>query len=201
MQKSTYLRTCTIVAVLAFCGISSATAGTIAAERWTKNDGLWSEHLGSYFTPETRDSGQPARPRRHQAPFELCGQRPHPQSFHLLMRRLPVHTLTRLTFALLLASSLSLCAHADHIKSDGNGGFFTSDDHIRSDGNGGYFTSDGHIRSDGNGGFFTPDGHIRSDGNGGFFTPDGHIRSDGNGGFFTSDGHIRSDGNGGLYTP
>lgn len=56
MQKSTYLRTCTIVAVLAFCGISSATAGSIAAERWTKNDGLWSEHLGSYFTPETQVS-------------------------------------------------------------------------------------------------------------------------------------------------
>ena len=54
MHKSTYLRVLTILAVLAFGSISSATAGTIAAERWAKNDGLWSEHLGSYFTPETQ---------------------------------------------------------------------------------------------------------------------------------------------------
>ena len=53
MHKSTYLRVLTISAVLAFGGIGSATAGTIAAERWAKNDGLWSEHLGSYFTLET----------------------------------------------------------------------------------------------------------------------------------------------------
>ena len=56
MHKSTYLRVLTILAVLAFGSISSATAGTIAAERWAKNDGLWSEHLGSYFTPETQVS-------------------------------------------------------------------------------------------------------------------------------------------------
>lgn len=54
MQKSTCSRVLTVLAVLAFCGISSATAGTIAAERWTKNDGLWSEQLGSHFTPETQ---------------------------------------------------------------------------------------------------------------------------------------------------
>ena len=41
MQKSTCSRVLTVLAVLAFCGISSATAGTIAAERWTKNDGLY----------------------------------------------------------------------------------------------------------------------------------------------------------------
>ena len=58
-----------------------------------------------------------------------------------------------------------------------------------------------HLRSDGNGGFFTEQGHIRSDGRGGFFTPDEHVRSDGRGGFFTEDGHIRSDGNGGYFTP
>ena len=80
------------------------------------------------------------------------------------MRRLPVHTLTRLTFTLLLAGVLSFCAHADHIRSDGNGGFYTTDEHVRSDGMGGFYTSDGHVRSDGNGGFYTSDGHIRSDG-------------------------------------
>ena len=46
-----------------------------------------------------------------------------------------------------------------------------SADHIRSDGFGGYYPPDGHIMSDGNGGFYTPDGHVMSDGNGGFYTP------------------------------
>ena len=43
--------------------------------------------------------------------------------------------------------------------------------HLRSDGNGGFFTEQGHIRSDGRGGFFTPDEHVRSDGRGGYFVP------------------------------
>ena len=63
-----------------------------------------------------------------------------------------MHTLSRLTFTLLLAGALSLCAHADHIRSDGMGGYYTPDGHIRSDGMGGYYTPDGHIRSDGMGG-------------------------------------------------
>ena len=51
-----------------------------------------------------------------------------------------MQTLTRLTITLLLASALSLCAHADHIMSDGMGGFYTPDGHAMSDGNGGLYT-------------------------------------------------------------
>ena len=44
-------------------------------------------------------------------------------------------------------------------------------EHIRSDGMGGYYTPNGHIRSDGMGGYYTPNGHIRSDGMGGYYMP------------------------------
>jgi hypothetical protein len=48
---------------------------------------------------------------------------------------------------------------AEHIRSDGYGGYYDANGgHIRSDGNGGYYdTNGGHIRSDGFGGFYTPD--------------------------------------------
>ena len=44
-------------------------------------------------------------------------------------------------------------------------------EHIRSDGHGGYWLSDGsHVKSDGHGGYREPDGrHVRSDGHGGFY--------------------------------
>lgn len=125
--------------------------------------------------------------------------------FLLLIIMLKEFTLqTRKTWLGLLLGSLvlfSTAAQAAHIRSDGNGGYYTPDGHVRSDGNGGFYTREGHIRSDGNGGYYTPNGHLRSDGNGGLYTPNGHVRSDGNGGFYTRDGHIRSDGNDGFFTP
>ena len=43
-------------------------------------------------------------------------------------------------------------------------------EHVRSDGNGGYYTDEGHYRSDGRGGLYKPDGgHQRSDGRGGYY--------------------------------
>lgn len=102
---------------------------------------------------------------------------------------IPMNRLIRImTLALALGTVLTLSSQA-------------SAEHMRSDGRGGYYTHDGHIRSDGRGGFYTHDGHIRSDGRGGFYTPDGHVRSDGRGGYYTHDGHIRSDGWGGFYLP
>lgn len=53
--------------------------------------------------------------------------------------------------------AFSTQAFAEHIRSDGRGGFYTRHDHIRSDGRGGFYTRDGHIRSDGRGGFYMPD--------------------------------------------
>ena len=42
----------------------------------------------------------------------------------------------------------------EHIRSDGNGGYWNGNNHIRSDGNGGYWNGNNHIRSDGNGGYW-----------------------------------------------
>ena len=72
-------------------------------------------------------------------------------------------------------------AAAEHIRSDGHGGFWNSDgSHTRSDSHGGYGTRTGVIQgvtitavigmSDGHGGYWEPDGrHVRSDGHGGFY--------------------------------
>ena len=46
-----------------------------------------------------------------------------------------------------------------------------------------------HIRSDGMGGFYTDQGHVRSDGMGGYYHPNGdHQRSDGFGGYYHNNG-------------
>ena len=81
--------------------------------------------------------------------------------------------LVRVATAMIMALSLGYSAtvSADHIMSDGFGGYYTPDGHITSDGFGGYYTPDGHITSDGFGGYYTPDGHVTSDGFGGFYTP------------------------------
>ena len=57
-------------------------------------------------------------------------------------------------FLILCLIILSIPAFAEHIRSDGMGGFYTDNDHIRSDGMGGYYTNEGHIRSDGMGGYY-----------------------------------------------
>ena len=64
--------------------------------------------------------------------------------------------LSVLVLAAFSALLISQTATAHHLRSDGNGGYFTPNGHIRSDGNGGYFTHDGHVRSDGRGGYFVP---------------------------------------------
>ena len=77
--------------------------------------------------------------------------------------------------AILCFLALIIPAHAEHIRNDGMGGFYTDNGHVRSDGFGGYYTNDDHVRSDGLGGYYTKNGHIRSDGMGGFYTDNDHI--------------------------
>lgn len=58
MQKSTKSRILTDFIVIASLGISAAAhASSLSAERlgsFTGSEGLWSEQLGSHFTPETQ---------------------------------------------------------------------------------------------------------------------------------------------------
>ncbi|MEI6376797.1 MAG: hypothetical protein WCO97_06340, partial [bacterium] len=59
---------------------------------------------------------------------------------------------------------------ADHISSDGSGGYWTPCGHVNSDGSGGYWTKGGHVSSDGSGGYWVPGGgHVSSDGSGGYW--------------------------------
>ena len=51
--------------------------------------------------------------------------------------------------AILCFLALIIPAHAEHIRNDGMGGFYTDNGHVRSDGFGGYYTNDDHVRSDG----------------------------------------------------
>lgn len=89
---------------------------------------------------------------------------------------------------------------ADHISSDGSGGYWTPCGHVSSDGSGGYWTKEGHVSSDGSGGYWTPGGgHVSSDGSGGYWTREGHVSSDGSGGYWTPRGHVSSDGSGGYW--
>lgn len=61
-----------------------------------------------------------------------------------------------LKIAVLITSwCLSFSVFAEHIRSDGFGGFYTDEGHVRDDGFGGYYMPDGsHVRSDGFGGYY-----------------------------------------------
>lgn len=47
--------------------------------------------------------------------------------------------------AILCFLALTIPAHAEHIRNDGMGGFYTDNGHVRSDGFGGYYTNDDHV--------------------------------------------------------
>ena len=63
----------------------------------------------------------------------------------------------RFLAVVLAAVLVGTAAAAEHIRSDGHGGFWNSDgSHTRSDSHGGYWHSDGsHTRSDNHGGYWT----------------------------------------------